>query len=67
MEKVELNINELTAVKTVLKHFIDFYEDGSIEIMPSGDLSEREFIGLAMSAYMKISYSLNIWGTEIEK
>lgn len=67
MGKVELNINELTAIKTVLKHFIDFYKDGSIEIeSPSDDISKREFLGSAISAYMKIFYSLNMQEAEAE-
>ena len=57
----------MVAVKVVIKSFIDGYDDGSIRIDDSSDedLSTREFIGLVMSAYMKISYSLSLCETEI--
>lgn len=67
MTSLKLGADELTAVKVVIKSFIDGYDDGSIRIDDSSDedLSTREFIGLVMSAYMKISYSLSLCETEI--
>lgn len=68
MTSLKLGADELTAVKVVIKSFIDGYDDGSIRIDDSSDkdLSVREFIGLVMSAYMKISYSLSAWEIEDE-
>lgn len=68
MTSLKLGADELTAVKVVIKSFIDGYDDGSIRIDDSSDedLSTREFIGLVMSAYMKISYSLSLCETEDE-
>ena len=67
MTSLKLGADELVAVKVVIKSFIDGYDDGSIRIDDSSDedLSTREFIGLVMSAYMKISYSLSLCETEI--
>lgn len=70
MTSLKLGADELTAVKVVIKSFIDAYDDGSVEIdSPPEDLnlSVREFIGLVMSAYMKISYSLSLCETENKK
>lgn len=69
MTSLKLGADELTAVKVVIKSFIDAYEDGAVEIeSPTEDLnlSVRDFIGLVMSAYMKISYSLSLCETEDE-
>lgn len=63
MADLRIGVDEMSAVKVVIKSFIDAYDDGSVEIdSPPEDLnlSVREFIGLVMSAYMKISYSLNM-------
>jgi hypothetical protein len=67
MADLKIGADEMSAVKVVVKSFIDAYEDGSIEIEnDTKELSNREFIGLVMSAYMKISYSLSLCETEDE-
>ncbi|MDD7732116.1 MAG: hypothetical protein PT942_07610 [Eubacteriales bacterium] len=68
MADLKIGADEMSAVKVVVKSFIDAYEDGSIEIEnDTKELSNREFIGLVMSAYMKISYSLSLCETEYKK